>query len=92
MALDILSPAGYQVMLAKDGVEALHVYKAYKDTIDLILLDLVMPKMNGKEVFEKVREINENQKIIVCSGYDTEEYYAQEIIGKGAYFTKKPFK
>jgi PAS domain S-box-containing protein len=92
LALDILSPAGYQVMLAKDGVEALHVYKAYKDTIDLILLDLVMPKMNGKKVFEKVREINENQKIIVCSGYDTEEYYAQELIGKGAVFTKKPFK
>lgn len=92
LALDILSPAGYQVMMAKDGVEAMHIYNAYKDTIDLILLDLVMPKMHGKKVFEKVKEINPDQKILVCSGYDTEEYHAQELIDKGAAFTQKPFK
>ncbi len=92
LALDILSPAGYRVMMAKDGIEALHVYQAYKDSIDLILLDIVMPKMNGKKVFEKVKAIKPGQKILVCSGYDTDEYYAQELIKQGAAFTPKPFK
>jgi DNA-binding NtrC family response regulator len=92
LALDILSPAGYKVMMAKDGIEALHVYQAYKDSIDLILLDIVMPKMNGKKVFEKVKAIKPGQKILVCSGYDTDEYYAQELIKQGAAFTPKPFK
>ena len=92
LALDILSPAGYHVLMAKDGVEALHMYHAYKDSIDLLLLDIVMPKMNGKQVFDKIREINPEQKILICSGYDTEELYAQELIELGAEFTPKPFK
>ena len=92
LAFDILSPAGYRVMFAKDGVEALHVYNAFKEQIDLILLDIVMPKMNGKKVFSKVRKINPVQKILVCSGYDTEELYAKELISQGAFFTPKPFK
>ena len=64
LALDILSPAGYQVLMAKDGVEALHMYHAYKNSIDLLLLDIVMPKMNGKQVFDKIKEINPEQKIL----------------------------
>jgi nitrogen-specific signal transduction histidine kinase/CheY-like chemotaxis protein len=92
LALDIFAPAGYKVLMAKDGMDALNVYQAYKDSIDLILLDLVMPKMNGKQVFEKVRSINPNQKILICSGYDTEESYAQDLIVQGAAFTPKPFK
>lgn len=92
LALDILSPAGYKVLMAKDGVEALHMYHAYKDSIDLLLLDIVMPKMNGMQVFNKIKATNPEQKILICSGYDTEELYAKKLIELGAEFTPKPFK
>lgn len=63
-----LKKMGYEVLVAKNGMEALDTYSANIDSIDLILLDLNMPIMDGEETFFKLREINANCKIIICSG------------------------
>lgn len=66
----VLQHAGYQTLLARDGVEAVTLFEAHASTIDLALLDVVMPKMNGREVCERLRQINPRLPIIFCTGYD----------------------
>ena len=66
---DILESLGYEVLLASDGLEACEFYKNNFEEIDLIILDYMMPKMNGKEAFCRIKEINKDCKIILASGY-----------------------
>ena len=69
LGLDILESLGYEVILASDGLAACELYKNNVNTIDLVILDYMMPKMNGKETFLKIKEINLDCKIILASGY-----------------------
>lgn len=66
---DILNSLGYNVLLAKDGVETLKIYIEKRDEIDLILLDMIMPGMSGEDLFFNLKKINKNCKIIILSGY-----------------------
>ena len=66
---DMLTKLGYDVITASDGVEALDIYKKRKDDIDLIVLDLTMPNMDGSQAFSEIRNINEDIKVIIASGY-----------------------
>jgi len=81
---DILSSLGYDVLVAANGIEALEIYK--KNKIDLVLLDMIMPEMNGRETFFKLKEINNNCKIILSSGYsdnaDIEILRANGLLGE----------
>lgn len=92
MAREILENKGYNVILAADGVEAIHIYEKQKDTIDLIVLDMIMPNMGGIETFERLRSINPALKIIISTGYSSDEHY-QAVFEKGAKgFLQKPYK
>lgn len=64
-----LEEFGYDVLLAKDGLEALQVYQANKSRIDLVILDMIMPRMNGYDAFLAIREFNPNAKAILASGF-----------------------
>jgi len=68
----ILETLGYEVTLAENGQVALDLFRQEKGRIDLILLDMIMPVMNGRECFEKVKKHNPQVKVILSSGFSTE--------------------
>ena len=69
----ILKEAGFDVLTAKDGYEAVELFQAYADEIACVLLDLTMPKMNGDEAFEAIRRIRPDARVILSSGYCEED-------------------
>jgi PAS domain S-box-containing protein len=71
LAVRILGKGGYRVIQAVDGEEGLRVFQEKGDSIDLVLLDIVMPKMNGKALFERIREISPRKPVLFSSGYSS---------------------
>ncbi len=87
---EFLLQQGHQVLTAQDGEKALKIFQNKKDKIDLVILDYIMPKMGGKEVLIRLKEIDPDVKILVASGY-SENGQAKEIIAEGADgFIQKP--
>jgi PAS domain S-box-containing protein len=70
VAVKVLSGLGYRVIDTSDPVNALAIYTDSWRSIDLVLIDMMMPHMNGKDLFEKLREINPSVTAILMSGYD----------------------
>ncbi|MDP2993224.1 MAG: response regulator, partial [Deltaproteobacteria bacterium] len=89
---EVLESYGYKVIPASDGIEAISIYEKQKDGIDLIILDMIMPRMGGIETFERLQAVNPAVKVIVSSGYSSDEHY-QAVLQKGAKgFIQKPYK
>ena len=87
----LLETLDYRVLTASNGRDALHVVETYEDEIDIALLDLGMPVMNGHEVFPLLRERRPDMKILICSGYAANGP-AKELLKQGAAgFVPKPF-
>jgi len=87
----MLRTLGLEVMTADDGVDALEVYRQQCDKIDVVLLDMTMPRLDGAETFRKLRTLNPNLKVILTSGYN-EQDATSRFVGKGlAGFIQKPF-
>jgi len=88
---EILENLGYSVRSAKSGHEAVEIYKADKDKIDIIILDMVMPDMGGGETFDLLKKINPDVKVILSSGYSLNGQ-AIRIMARGCHtFIQKPF-
>lgn len=88
----MLESLGFKVLEAADGIEAVEIYKTQGRGIILVLLDLTMPRMDGKAAFQAIKEINPLAKIILTSGYD-QEAALQPFVGAGlAGFLKKPYQ
>lgn len=87
-----LREEGFEVLLASDGYEALSVYQQYQDKISLVITDLGMPNMGGEQLFEKLKELNPDIKVIVSSGYlDTSS--KSDLLRKGIReVLTKPYK
>ena len=64
-----LEKLGYKVLLAENGEVALTRYRAHRQEIDLVILDLIMPVMNGVETFRKLRELDPKVRVLPSSGY-----------------------
>jgi PAS domain S-box-containing protein len=95
MVIDVgtrmLERLGYIVLTAKNGNEALQVYQENRDKIDMIILDMIMPGMNGGDVFDKLKGINPEIKVLLSSGYSINGQ-AAHILEKGCKgFIQKPF-
>ncbi len=95
MVIDIsemmLKKLGYKVLKAHNGHEGLQLFETNNSKIDLIISDLEMPKMNGKEVLDKLRKIDPQIKVMLSSGalIDTDE---RDVINEGFNgFLKKPY-
>ncbi len=87
----ILEEVGYSTIMAVNGKEAIQIYEERKNEISLVLLDMVMPIMSGKDTFIELRRINPNCKIILSSGFKKDER-VQAIINLGVNaFLQKPY-
>jgi PAS domain S-box-containing protein len=87
----MLRDAGYEVITASDGVEAIELYEQ-DNCIDLVIIDMVMPNLNGTDTFYKLRELNENCQVILTSGFPKgEDIQSLQAAGLQA-FIKKPFQ
>lgn len=91
LAQRVLTDEGYRVVTAKDGFEALDIYKKLHKEIALILLDFTMPVMDGSEVFSELRMINPQVPVVLSSGF-TEQDKLKWMLGKGLRgFIPKPY-
>lgn len=89
---EMIQALGYRVLTANSGPEAIELYKARVKDIDLIILDMIMPDMGGKETYDKLKEINPSVKVILASGYSINGM-AKSIMEKGVQlFMQKPFR
>ena len=86
----ILQGAGYQVIEARDGLEAVAKFRQSRDLIKLLLFDLVMPKMNGKDAFEAIRALAPDVKVLYSSGYTREILSGKNLDESGVNFLSKP--
>jgi PAS domain S-box-containing protein len=87
----MLKKLGYSVQTAGSGEEALQFYQEHGDTIDLVILDMVMPGMGGGEVFDRLKAVDPAIKVLLSSGYSINGK-ASEIIDRGCDgFIQKPF-
>ncbi|MGE5189368.1 MAG: PAS domain S-box protein [Gemmatimonadota bacterium] len=88
----MLESFGYGVLEARDGREAVERFRERRDEIDLVLLDLMMPRMTGEEAFAEIRRIAPDARAILASGYD-ESGRLREIVAAGfETFLQKPFR
>ena len=88
---DLLEDLGYTVYLAENGETALEVFTANRDSISLVLLDIIMPKMGGREAFLQLRAIAPDLKVLFCSGFSSEGT-VNELMEMGASgFIQKPY-
>ena len=88
---DILSSLGYTVLVATNGNQAIKLYETNQNKIDIVLLDMVMPGMGGGEIYDALRKIKPDVKVLLCSGY-SEGGQASEILQRGCTgFIQKPF-
>ncbi|MBI5664314.1 MAG: PAS domain S-box protein [Nitrospirae bacterium] len=86
----ILENFGYSIIEAADGEEALKKFIENRDRIDMTILDVIMPKMNGKEVYDRIMKIRPDIKALLTSGYPADFIQKQEIIRQGINFMAKP--
>jgi two-component system cell cycle sensor histidine kinase/response regulator CckA len=88
---EMLELAGYTVLAAANGREALEVYKHHKDVISLVILDLVMPEMSGKQCLERLLIMDPSARILIASGYSANGP-TRDVLDRGARgFLSKPF-
>jgi len=88
----ILKQVGYNPIAANNGIEALEICKTYKNPIHLVITDLMMPKMGGEELVEKLKLNYPNVKVLYISGYATNSFLQQSNkLKAGTDFIPKPF-
>jgi PAS domain S-box-containing protein len=86
----ILDDFGYQVLIAADGEEAVNVFLANIDHIDLVILDVIMPKLNGMAALDRMRSIKPDIRALFTSGYTADVIHKKGILDKGLNYLSKP--
>jgi DNA-binding response OmpR family regulator len=87
----ILQELGYKVLAAHTPVYALHLVEAHPGDIHLLITDVVMPEMNGRELAELLRAVRPNLKCLFMSGYTADAIAHRGILEEGLNFIQKPF-
>ncbi len=88
----ILELQGYTVITAADGQQAIDRYVRHRVRIDLVILDLTMPHLSGLEVMERIRNLDSGAKVILSSGYRSEDTDSAVRISKAYAFLPKPYR
>jgi PAS domain S-box-containing protein len=91
VGVNFLNRLGYATLIARNGYEAVDVYQRNRDSISLVILDMIMPHMGGGQAYDRIKKINLNAKVLLSSGYSIDGQ-AQEILDRGCDgFIQKPF-
>src|SRR5439155_25357311 len=91
LARQILEQAGYHVLEAWGGEEAVHLTTEHSGTINLLLTDVVMPKASGKEIANLITSIRPDLRVLFMSGYTDEAIVHHGVLDSGVEFIQKPF-
>jgi CheY-like chemotaxis protein len=91
LAVRILTRAGYSVLVAADGAEAVELFQANADVISLALLDAIMPKLTGRQVYERIKLIKPSLPVVFCSGYHPETGQVKLLMEQGVRTVPKPY-
>jgi CheY-like chemotaxis protein len=87
----MLEKLGFSVLTAKNGKEALDVYKNHQNNIDIVVLDMIMPGMGAAETYDELQSLNPTIKVLLSSGYGADQQ-TSELLGRGfSGFIQKPF-
>jgi PAS domain S-box-containing protein len=90
LSAQVLSQFGYTVITAADGREAVDKFNEFKETIKLVVMDVIMPNMNGREAMERIRKISPSCKVIFISGYTADIIHARGLFDENLEFVSKP--
>ena len=85
-----LSSLGYTVLTAQDGQEAAELFRARAQDVDLVLLDIILPRKNGKETAMAIRSIRGDMKIVFTSGYPADLIHERQLLDAGEILLMKP--
>jgi PAS domain S-box-containing protein len=91
MGEQFLTESGYKVLTASNGREAIEVYRSNRDGIALVLLDLIMPEMGGKQCLEELLKINSKVKVVIASGYSVNGHTKNTVESGAKGFVSKPY-
>ena len=92
LAGDVLTKAGYKALTANSGEEALEIFRERASDIALVILDMVMPHMDGGDVYHALRDIDPDVRVLLASGY-SKDGRAGELLNQGVRgFVQKPFR
>jgi CheY-like chemotaxis protein len=91
LATHILEDAGYKVLAARDGAEAIQLCTQPDEQIDLLLTDVVMPETSGKEVADRVTKLVPHLRVLFMSGYTDEAIVHHGVLDSNVEFIQKPF-
>jgi CheY-like chemotaxis protein len=87
----VLEKSGYKVITAENGADALAIFKARQDEIDLVILDLVMPVMGGRDACEAMRVLRPELKVVFASGYSEDALDGRFTEDRSFTLIQKPF-
>jgi CheY-like chemotaxis protein len=91
LGVDVLGQAGYTVLIAGNGEQALEVYRKERDRVDLIILDLIMPGMGGSKCLEELLKIGPQARVLIASGYSPDASTKGALETGAAAFINKPY-
>ena len=89
---EMFEQLGYELLVARNGKEAIETYQKNKEQVDIVLLDMIMPDISGSDTCDRMKELDPDIKVLLSSGYSLEGR-ATEIMDRGCNgFIQKPFK
>ncbi len=91
LAQRVLEKQGYRVLVAKEGAEAIRIFETHRDEIDFALLDVVMPKVGGREVYEAIQAVKPELPVLFSSGYSTSAIHSGFVVREGLETIQKPY-
>lgn len=89
---ELLEEQGYEVLIAGDGLEAVNIFRSRANEIDLVILDLVMPKLDGGQTYIEMKKINQNVRAFFCTGYTSNAVITSLLQEENLQALQKPFR
>lgn len=91
VVVEVLNTLGYQVFEASNGIQAIQLAELFKERIDLLLTDVVMPRMNGRDLADKIKAIHQETAVLFMSGYTDDIIANHRVLEENFHFLSKPF-